>query len=130
MQHNHIDPREAWATVLSMTTESSMALADSSSGPGSGGAQSMTESALSDRPRCSAATRGEDSIDVDANVINGRKQQALVPCLANYYFANSTPIPGSLLVNAQRCSKSLWGETAKLTVKLPDEALKDYFLKV
>lgn len=40
------------------------------------------------------------------------------------------PIPGSAFVESQQFGKSLWGKTGKLTVKLPDATLEDYFLKV
>ncbi|KAK4656892.1 hypothetical protein QC762_0040250 [Podospora pseudocomata] len=40
------------------------------------------------------------------------------------------PIPRSALVESQQFGKSLWGKTGKLTVKLPDATLEDYFLKM
>jgi len=39
------------------------------------------------------------------------------------------PIPGSAIVRAEQFGESLFGNTAKLTVKLPDGALQEYFLK-
>ena len=73
----------------------------------------------------------DDRIDVDINIVNGMKQQQILfPGSLIISLATALPIPGSCLVSARMGNKSHWGTTAKLTVKLLDETLQDYFLKV
>jgi hypothetical protein len=40
------------------------------------------------------------------------------------------PIPGSKVLSANEYGMSLWGQTGKILVELPDGVVETYFLKV
>ena len=40
------------------------------------------------------------------------------------------PVPCTTVIVARHYGRSLWGETAKISTKLPDSEYRDYFLKV
>ncbi|KAK4202422.1 Fructosamine kinase-domain-containing protein [Triangularia verruculosa] len=94
-----------------------------------GDTQSRLERTPSD-PILLPITQG--GVEVDRNVIKGVPIHDYTPHgkLADIRLDVALPIPGSTLLHSQQLGESLWGETAKLTVKLPDGTSKDYFLKV
>lgn len=44
--------------------------------------------------------------------------------------AAAFPCPGSKLLGINNYGMSLWGQTGKITVELPDGTIQRYFLKV
>ncbi|KAK3299460.1 Fructosamine kinase-domain-containing protein [Chaetomium fimeti] len=57
------------------------------------------------------------------------KPQVRGPLELDAAVVKALPVPGSKLVSAREYGSSLWGGVGKITVDVPGEGVKDYFLK-